>query len=351
MQYRKLMGFSKGSFIITLPKNWIEKNNLKKGDTIGIEENQDALMFHAGGKEQKKEEKTIIINANDKNLIRLKSEIVSAYLNNYNTIELFSENIGEDAPAIKDILRNLSGMEIVEQTGKRIVAKDLIDVKSISIQSIARRMDIITRSMMDDALLCIGGKCNANSLLDRDTDVNRLYYLGFRVIKNTMQDPALMSSMKTNSWKISTDRRILSRIEEIADRQKRIARLISETGYELKALEEFKKLSEDVKQRYTDAMKAYYNDDKQLAYEIEITTQAFIDRCDEFLKKTTKEACEHCKKSLGSNAKSVAKKGIKSEFISGFPGDIVVSTAKLVDYTRSTITFIRYIARAILNMD
>ena len=93
-------------------------------------------------------------------------------------------------------------------------------------------------------------------------------------------------------------------------------------------------------------MKAYYNNDKQIAYEIEITNQNFIDRCDEFLKKTTKEACEYC-----TNAKLAAKKKRKLKDTTELPGKIVVSTAKMADYTKGAVAFIRHIARTILNMD
>ena len=345
------MGFSKGSYIVTMPKTWVERHNLKKGDTISIEEGANKLVFHAGEKESKKEENSILIDTKDKKLARLKAEIVSAYLNNYSTIEIFSETLEDDAPIIKGVLRNLSGMEIIEQTGKRIVAKDLIDVNSISIQNIIRRMDVITRSMIDDTILCIEGKCNPKSVIHRDADVNRLYYLGFRVIKNAMEDPMLMSKLKTTAWRISSDRRILSRIEEIADRQKRISRLIAEAGLRDNALKEFKQLKDDIKQRYCDVMKAYYNNDKKLAYEIEVTNQKFIDKCDEFLKKTTKEVCKYCKKMTVPNVKLSTENKRKSKDTEEFPGKIIVSTAKITDYTKGTIAFIRNIARTVLNMD
>ena len=163
-----------------------------------------------------------------------------------------------------------------------------------------------------------------------------------------MEDPMLMSKLKTNSWRLSSDRRILSRIEEIADRQKRISRLIAEAGFRDNTLKEFKQLKYDIKQRYCDVMKAYYNNDKKLAYKIEVTNKDFIERCDNILRKSSKEICSHCKEIMKSKAKlSIAEKKKLSEF----PGYMVVSTAKIIEYTKATITFIRYIARAVLNMD
>jgi hypothetical protein len=166
-----------------------------------------------------------------------------------------------------------------------------------------------------------------------------------------MEDPMLMSKLKTTAWRLSSDRRILSRIEEIADRQKRISRIVAESGCNNKTLEEFKELNESIKQRYKDVMKAYYNNDKKLAYEIEVTNQKFIDKCDEFLKKTTKEACKYCKKMTGPNVKLSTENKRKSKDTEEFPGKIILSTAKMTDYTKGTIAFIRHIARNVLSMD
>ncbi len=320
-----------------MPKSWVEKHNLKKGDTVSVEEGSNELIFYAGEKETKREEKSISINAEDKPLKRIKVEIVSAYLNNYNTIEIFSKTLDDDAPVIKGILRNLSGMEIIEQTGNRIVAKDLIDVSSISISNLIRRMDIITRSMIDDTILCIGGKCNPKSIEHRDTDVNRLYYLSFRVVKNAMEDPMLMKKLKTNPWKLLSDKMIMSRIEEIADRQKRVSRLIMEAEFEDKNLEEFKKINEEIRERYNNVMKAYYNNDKEIAYNIEVTNKDVVEKCDKFLENISKKLSSEVKR--GTEAPTTLSKRN------------LVPAAKIVEYTKATITFITYIARTVLNMD
>ena len=66
MDHRKLMGFSKGSYIVTIPKSWVMKNNLKKGDTISIEEGSNELIFYAGQKEPIRKEKSISIETEGK---------------------------------------------------------------------------------------------------------------------------------------------------------------------------------------------------------------------------------------------------------------------------------------------
>ena len=43
MEYRKLIKFGNSSHVISIPNNWLKKNNLNKGDTVYLDEN--------GGKE------------------------------------------------------------------------------------------------------------------------------------------------------------------------------------------------------------------------------------------------------------------------------------------------------------
>ena len=304
-----------------------------------------------GEKEFKKKEKSILINVEDKELDRIKAEIVSAYLNNCNIIEIFSKTLEDDAPVIKNLLRNLAGMEVIEQTGKRIAAKDLIDINNIPIRDIIRRMDVITRSMIDDSILCVQGKCSQKSIVDRDEEVNRLYYLGFRVIKNAIENPAVIEKLKTNPWKLLNDKVVLSRIEKIADGQKRITRMISEEKFEKDMLKGFKELIEGIRKMYYDVMKAYYNNDKRIAYEIEVTNKNLIDKCNKFLESTSKEICSHCPQAKKSNARLTLKGKKESEDLSIFPGKLLVSISRIGEYAKETVTFIKHIARAVLNMD
>ena len=137
-----------------MPKSWINKNNLKRGDLISVTDDGFELILSANQKEEKLDTREINIDAKDKDLELIKAEIVSSYLNGYDTINILFNTNSKESPKIKDIIRNLSGLEIMEQTSTRIVAKNLININEISIGTIIRRMEIITRAMMEDTILC-----------------------------------------------------------------------------------------------------------------------------------------------------------------------------------------------------
>ncbi len=324
---RKLISFGKGSYIISMPKNWIVKNNLKKGDLISVSDDGFELVLTASQQEKKVDSREINIDAKGKDLEFLKAEIVSSYLNGYDTINILFDNNNKEAPKIKDVIRNLSGLEIMEQTSTRIMAKNLININEISISNIIRRMDIITRAMMEDAILCCRGQCNYDSIHHRDFDVNRLYFLGFRVIKNAMKNPRIAKALGIDTWQLHSDMVMILRLEKIADRQKRIARYVCTANLDRATLAELDKIHTDISEAYNEVMKSYYNQDKQISIQIETTNKDKTAACDKFLEKYTNTHANSKSKTANSN---------------------LVAVAKIVENLKATAVEIRNTARTVL---
>ena len=284
---RRLMSFGNGSFIISMPKRWVEKNKLKKGDLISVDDEGYELVLNSNQKESKPDAIEITIDAKGKGMELLKAEIVSSYLNDCDTIIIIFDSNNKDVPKVKEMMRNLSGLEIMEQTSTRIVAKNLININEISIQNIIRRMDIVARAMVEDAILCSRGECTYDSINHRDVDVNRLYYLAFRVMKNAMKNPRVSKSLGIEPWQLHSDMLLIKHIERIADMQKRIARYLCAANLDRHALDGFDKVYTDISESYYEAMKAYYTQNKEIAFKIEVTNKIRTGDCNAFLEKYT----------------------------------------------------------------
>lgn len=324
---RKLISFGKGSFIVSMPKSWVEKNNLKKGDLISVNDDGFELVLSASQKEEKLDAQEINIDAKGKDLEFLKAEIVSSYLNGFDTINILFEGSYKDAAKIKDIIRNLSGLEIMEQTSTRIVAKNLININEISIPNIVRRMDIITRAMMEDAILCYRGNCNYESIVNRDFDVNRLYFLGYRVLKNAMKNPRIAKSLGIEPWQLHSDIITILRLEKIADRQKRIARYLCTANLDRATLAELDKVHTDISEAYNNSMKSLYNKDKKISIEIEVSNKERTVACDKILERYTNIHANSKNKTNNSN---------------------LVAVAKIIENLKATAVEIRNMARTVL---
>jgi len=327
MDFRKVIEFSSGSYVVTLPKAWIHANKIQKGDSMAMEEVKDHLVLFPNNKERTKTDSYISISVEHKLLEQLQIEIITAYLNNCSIIEITSKKFDDTALDVKSILRNLSGMEIIEQSASKIVAKDILDISSISVQTIIRRMDTLTKSMMDDTAAVFAGTGSEKNIEERDVDVNRSYHLGCRVIKNAFDDSMVMRKLQMTPWQLMNSRMILLRIEEIADRQKRICRLISQAKFQGNVLKELRDLMESLRQRYNGAMKAYYTNDAALALSIEMGTKAYVEKLNKLMLRTISGKKQHKKE------------------------EDLLASLSIIDYTKSCFAFTRYIARIVMSTE
>src|SRR3989338_2184617 len=154
MDFRKLIGFGKNSFVISLPKAWVQKNKLKKGDPIYIEENDGDIRLYPSSMEEGDAKETTI-DVDGKSIKEIKRELVPAYINNFTTITLTGKELKKRAKQIRNIIQDLVALEIIEETSEKVIAKSFLNVKDLSIKDLIRKMDIITRAMISDSRLAI----------------------------------------------------------------------------------------------------------------------------------------------------------------------------------------------------
>ena len=267
MESRKLILFGKNSFVISLPKSWVVGNNLKKGDMVYIEDRSSELAVTPSESTIKEEQKKMIIEIQDKELGRIRSEIISAYLMNNDIIELIGENMPENVKNIKNIIRDLSGLEIMGLTSKRITAQVILNEAEVDLENLFRRVDMIVRSMISDSISTLKEDMYEN-IQARDTDVNRLVWLSFRVVRKAMKNPRFAKKINMNNIDLLNYKNIVAELEGIGDQAKRVARYVRKLKLNQKSQAEFHKLYSSLNELYLETMKAYYKKDRELAFEV-----------------------------------------------------------------------------------
>lgn len=291
MEQRRLIQFGNSSCVVSLPKYWLDKYKLKKGDRIFIEEEPGSIRVYPKIEEEKKEENKIVIGTNDKKLSLLSTEIVSAYLTNHDIIEIKGNLLKTKAPEIRSIIRDLTGMEVIEQTSGKIVAKDFFDVREMSMPTMIRRMDVINRSMIGDVIISLATKEDCyDSLFQRDLDINRLVYLSYRVMRQAFLNPRVERILKTNGIELLTDWLVTMHLEKIGDQAKRIARALKNLKIPNSEQRELGNIFKLIEKGYSETMKSYYTRDRELAYKMENENPARINRCNNFLKRNRDES-------------------------------------------------------------
>ncbi|MBW2977328.1 hypothetical protein KY331_00635 [Candidatus Woesearchaeota archaeon] len=175
MEFRKLISFGKTSFVMSIPKTWIVKNKLQKGDLIGLEEKEGNLLLSPKTTNfgQNIEKTELDVTELDPFLFR---SLAAVYKSGYDEVELKfdSPDLIRDIP--KQMTDLLPGYELLEQSGKRCVIKDLGHQLGTEFNNVLRRLFIVTVSMAKTTLETLkeGKKENLPDVLSLEQTNNRL---------------------------------------------------------------------------------------------------------------------------------------------------------------------------------
>lgn len=259
VEVRKMQKTSDGTFFLTLPKSWASRFNLVKGSPIYIRERGDGCIVL-----DPKYAVDFAPEVTIKGLSRIKEEIISHYLLGYEVIVIEAARFtSEDRVRIRRIISSLIGVEIVEEEPGRMVLQCPLKASAFSPDKILRREYVLSSEMFKDALRSF---INfdlplAESVVERDEEVDRLYFLIVRLLRTLIMNPRLSEKLNVSLIDCLDYRLISSLIEGIADQSVQIGRLTSRlhkpaTPPEVALM--FSEVGDRVKESYEEAVKAVF---------------------------------------------------------------------------------------------
>jgi len=266
MEYRRLISFGKSSFVVSLPKEWINQNTLKKGDLVYLQESGPNLLLSKKDSDEKVEEREKIIYVDGKSEYTIEREVCSTYIQNFPRIILRGKEIKNKVKELQRIVQSLIALEIMEQTSDTIIAKDFLNMDSVSVEELIRKMDLVTRTMIKEAQQ-IFDEDNYDSINERDHDVNRLYFLLYRSVLYNLRNPMkALRNFKLSGLDLLRSHFIGFYIEAIADEVRRTVRHTHALKMPASTQEQIQQYLTKMGDYYTNTMKAAYTKDTELAF-------------------------------------------------------------------------------------
>ncbi|MCX6708415.1 MAG: phosphate uptake regulator PhoU [Candidatus Woesearchaeota archaeon] len=274
MIIRRLVKAGQASHTISLPKEWLDSHKLKKGDLVYLYEKGDRELVISP--ESKVDEsaplKETTIPVDNKELSTIQREITSAYINNYNTIVLTGQSITQKTKDIRKILHDFVALEVADQTATSIIAKDLLNLKEISIDKTLRRMDMLVRSMIQDSIAGLDNAELAQSVVVRDYEVNRAYFLLMRLLKSSLSNRQIADFFQLSNSKVLSYYYLTINLENFADCAKQLAEYLGKE----KKKDKVKAIFQRVEKGYLDTMKGYFTRDKKLADSVALSREELL---------------------------------------------------------------------------
>lgn len=282
MESRKVQKTGLSTITVSLPKEWVSSNNLRAGDQVNLEVMADGSLT-IDPKERKKGEplrKTVNVDREEPTE-HLTRKLIGAYLAGYNIIEVRSkERMDLDTKhAVKDFARLVIGPEVIEETANTLVMHDLSDPVELPQKKCVRRMHLIVDSMHRDAMLAIndGDLDLAKDVIDRDQDVDRLYWMTVKQYNLIQKDRSLADRIGVDIYESMSLMLVARMMERIGDHAEKIAKHAMgqvEKRPSERDLGAIKKLSDEALEVLTKAVESFFL--KDIA-----ASNATIDRAEE----------------------------------------------------------------------
>ena len=202
---------------MSLPKEWVDANNLDKSNQVEIETNQNNLSIRT--QQSKRPSKEIEISYPLPKGESIVPTMTGAYLLGFDLIKIVGKSpiSISDRESVRGSMRRLVGMEIIDEDATNISVQFLLDETSVNPQNILKRMSSIALGMFSDVVLSLqsGDKTNLETITNRDAEINRQYFLLVRLIRSTIMDPRLAGIFNLENIDI-LDYRIAANTLEIA---------------------------------------------------------------------------------------------------------------------------------------
>ena len=285
---RKLQFTGGSTYIISLPKRWIDQNQLTKGSVIKLREEEGGLLSIIPSDtavQQERDEASIKVDPKDSPELVIR-KTVSAYLVGYNMIRIKAEKQKTLTTKQRHELKNFSrhmlvGTEIVIDTPQELTLQVLLSYPELSVQSALRRMSIITASMQRDAITALKelDRQHAKEVLITDNEVDRFNLYIVRQLKTAIQNPRIIKEIGLKTARDCLGYRLVTKsVERTADHAARIADnvLLMKNKLEPEAIGKLEKMSDLAVSMFETAIEALFRQDYALAESIVEKTEDIV---------------------------------------------------------------------------
>jgi phosphate uptake regulator len=216
-ELRRVQRTPGGTFFVCLPKPWAELHGLQKGSVVALSQTGDGKLLVDARYDSEITPRVAVLYPGP----FLGREITGAYLLGFDVIRVEDkERIGFE---VQDIVRNtvsrLVGLEIVEEDYSTIVLQCLLEPSGFPPEKILRRAYAIAAGMHRDVVSAFvdGDVPLAKSVMARDDEGNRLYFLLVRILRTIIQNPSLSDSLGVSPIECLDYRLAASLVEAIGD--------------------------------------------------------------------------------------------------------------------------------------
>lgn len=295
METRKVQLSGNSTYLITLPKKWVERVRLKTSDSIGLVPLSNRTLLinpinlinpETGSSEDEKP--GVIVYSSSKDLDDIHRRFIGAYLMGHNVIRFNSQKIltRSDREIIKKLSHSVMGTEIVDETSNSMTIKDLLGKGGFSIKLGVKRMQTIAQSMYRDAISALktGDKMLMEDVQARDEDIDKFYWMVAKQYNFISRDIYFADKMVITPQEAMGYLLVARSIERFADHASKVAHFSKNIDPKVTFISKITRTSNDILDLFNDGLEAFTKGDFEKANRLLDSSKEYTKRLDKLNK-------------------------------------------------------------------
>lgn len=230
---RRVQLTGRGSYIVSIPKGWVEEAGLKKGGRVEFSRQQNRgllLTPFEGMRPQDDRTQCAISLPPDADPDTVARRLISLYVVGFSTIEINSKT-GNLSTRVRDVIRDVArtklvGTELVTESARSATLQVLLSYPQLLVPDALRRMSSIANSMQQDSVQALASRDPelAHQVSKIDDEIDRFSLYIIRQLKWAVQHPPLIARIGLSQPVECLGYRIITKsVERSADHAARIA--------------------------------------------------------------------------------------------------------------------------------
>lgn len=311
METRKVQLTGGSTYTVSLPKTWALENNIEAGSEIEFHQEGNSLLMTPREEINGSKGRLDVTGLEGNRLI---SAVMTMYVSGFDMIVLEATDFTpERRQTIRDAVQSLVGIEVLEETEDRVVIQDLLDSSELSIQGAVTRMRLIALAMLKDSVTALVTDDDelAQSVIDRDDDVDRLWFVVSRTFRATLRSPEASQRLGIPRETCFDYHSSARQLERIGDHATKISQITLDLGpIDTEVATAFEELLEEVLRIIKTATDALDHEDSDRSTELAHRARESIPGLDEYTKEIDellREYNPHEAQSLGLIVDSLSR--------------------------------------------
>lgn len=279
MESRKVQKVGASTLSVSLPKDWVERWGIHKGDVVLIETSKDGSLRVTSSKDASAEgrpEQEFVVNADlcDEPGL-LGRVVVGNYVVGRDLIRIKSKTRikGHHIQEVRAAAAKLMGLGIMQETPDEIELQCSVDPGRFPIETVMKRLYTIGATIHREAVeaLVKGDAALARDAISREDEADTMYWLILRLLLIAQTDPVMAERMGLKEQlPIVGNRLIAKALENVADYAEAMGQSAIEIADQGKKvdpalLEQFRRVGEASGKVVADALAGVFTHDVKLA--------------------------------------------------------------------------------------